>query len=510
MTKLCTAQTDEVTPSRIGLSAVGFSLRDFVRATTTARELNSLKAEPEGARHKLQPAENEKLAILRSLFIAVFAAAMLLWVALYNGYPTVFSDTGAYLLTGAFHTPLAPFRAPGYSVFTRIAGMGVSPWLIVAGQAMLVVYVLREVCVCLIGADRKLLDHCLLATVCVLAALTSLPWFVSLLMPDVFAGILFLCAFLLAYDGELSLVQRIFLSSILTISISTHTSFFPIAALFFAALLIIRLASRQKRGHPSVWMMIPWLLIPFVASACWTSAMNYRLGLGFNLSPSKNTFLMGRLFGDGLAQEFLRENCPKAEFISCQYLSNLPKSEKEFLFQHPLLQALKGHEKETTSIVRGTLLAYPVRFLISSARQTFLQFAAFRTGDEIRSNAAQYWNDGAMQLVFPRDLQAYRNSKQSRDRLLSLADAFAAIHTIVFCVSAAACILFAWTRRFSRIDNFLISAIVFLVINAAICSTLAGVYDRYQSRVGWLIPLCLVAYVCRIVAERGDLVTRLD
>jgi len=442
-----------------------------------------LDATHEGARIKLQPTENLQISGPHTLFAGALAAVLLLWVAFYNGYPTLFSDTGGYLWTGTFHVSLAPFRAPGYSVFTRIAGMGASPWFIVAAQAVIVVYVLHETCIYLIGGDRKFPDRCLLAGVCVLAALTSLPWLVSLLMPDVFAGILFLCAFLLAYSSELRLVRRIFLSLILTLSIAAHSSLFPIAALYFAALAILRLAGSRTRGLPPIRSAMPWLLVPIVAATLWTSAMNYQMGLGFRLSPSKNTFLMGRLLGDRLAADFLRENCPTTHFISCRYLSNLPRSETEFLFQHPLLRDLKGHDDEIDTIVRGTIFNYPRRFLISSARQSFLQFAALRTGDEIRSYAARDWNNGVMQMVFPGDLRAFRNARQSRDQLLKLADTVAPIHIAIFWISIAACLLFAWTRRYGRIDNFLASAIVFLIINAAVCGALAGVYDRYQSRV---------------------------
>ena len=33
-------------------------------------------------------------------------------------------------------------------------------------------------------------------------------------------------------------------------------------------------------------------------------------------------------------------------------------------------------------------------------------------------------------------------------------------------------------------------------------SIVAGVYDRYQSRVAWIMPLCLACYVCCLVKER--------
>src|SRR5258708_2651069 len=156
-----------------------------------------------------QPAGVSQIERGRQFLFAALGACLLLWVARYNGYPTVFSDTGGYLLTGAFFIPYTPFRAPGYSVFTRLTSLGISPWFTIVVQAAIVVYVLRETCNYLVGSDRKRRDYFLLASICLLAALTSLPWVVSQLMPDVFAGILFLSAFLLAFDGELRVIQKI-------------------------------------------------------------------------------------------------------------------------------------------------------------------------------------------------------------------------------------------------------------------------------------------------------------
>ena len=79
--------------------------------------------------------------------------------------------------------------------------------------------------------------------------------------------------------------------------------------------------------------------------------------------------------------------------------------------------------------------------------------------------------------------------------------AAAIVDTVVFWISAAACLFFAQTKRWERVNRFFYSAMAFLVINAAICATFAGVYDRYQSRVAWLIPLCLTGYVCCLARE---------
>jgi hypothetical protein len=423
------------------------------------------------------------------------AACALVSIALYNGYPTVFSDTGGYLLTGKFLIALAPFRAPGYAIFTRLTSMGISAWFTIVVQAAMVVYVLYETCDYLTEGDRKFADLYFLASVCVLTGLTSLPWLVSLLMPDVFAGLLFLTAFLLAFAEELKPIQRIVLAAIFTISIAAHASLLPIAVLFVVVAVILGQINRAPRVLSSTGSVLVWLLVPIIASGIGTAALNRWMGLGFKLSPSRNSFLLARLFGDGLAANYLRKNCPKEDFISCEYLSELPQTQEEFLFEHPLYLELKGHDDEMEKIVSGTIRAYPLRFAVSSAKETLLQLASLRTGDEIRTYGAREWNSNVIPLVFPGDFQAFTNGREYRDRLTPLADAAAALDATVFWLSVATCLLLARTGRFGRVNLFFYSAIAYLAINAAICATFAGVYDRYQGRVAWILPLCLTAYV---------------
>jgi hypothetical protein len=203
------------------------------------------EADLEDANCNSRLAEEKQDLGVRRFFIGALAVCALLSIALYNGYPTVFSDTGGYLLTGKYFLALPPFRAPGYALFTRLSSFGVSAWFTIAFQSVIVVYVLHAACDYLVDGDRKFADFCFLVGVFVLAGLTSLPWLVSLLMPDVFAGVLFLSAFLLAFADEMRPVHRILLAAILTISVATHTSLFPIAALFVVALLILKQLGRS-------------------------------------------------------------------------------------------------------------------------------------------------------------------------------------------------------------------------------------------------------------------------
>ena len=442
------------------------------------------------------------------------AAGLLLWVAAYNGYPTVYPDTGGYLYTGAFFIAVPPFRAPGYSIFTRLTGFGTSAWFTVAVQAIVVVTVLYETCKYVIGGESKFRDQCLLAIVCALAALTSLPWETSELMPDVFAGVAFLSAFLLAFDSRLRLAERIGLAAILAISVSAHMSLLPIGALFVAALAIARFAGWQVQGAPPARSMLAWLLVPIVVAGFWTATLNRETGLGFRLSVSGNEFLLARLFGSGLAADYLRENCPNEPFVACRHLADLPTRAEDFLFWSPLRDDMAAHGDEMAEVVRGTIAAHPLRFVLSSAEATVFQLAEFRTGDEIRASNlnAPNSNGAVIGQVFPRDVPAFSNARQPRGRMNLVTETAVVVDLAAFCLSALACVLLARRKRFARVNQLFYWTIVFLVVNAGICGSLAGVYDRYQSRVAWLVPLCLFSYVCCLVkaekALRGDGVPR--
>jgi hypothetical protein len=264
---------------------------------TIDRNITVADATSELANPQSPPTKIEQIGLRQTLVFGVAAVGLLSWIALYNGYPTIFPDTGSYLLTGVFHIAFAPFRSPGYSLFTKWTSLRISGWFTVAAQAIIVVYLLRETLASLFGGDRKFADRRLVAAAAILAALTTLPWLVSMLMPDVFAGTLFLSAYLLAFDDQLRPVRRIILASILMISVAAHTSLFPIAALCVPALFFLRTA--RPRSHvtfATAAVLAAWLLIPIIAAGYWTATLNENMGRGFTLSPSKNTFLLGRLF----------------------------------------------------------------------------------------------------------------------------------------------------------------------------------------------------------------------
>src|SRR5579872_136048 len=152
------------------------------------------------------------MATERSSAVApiLLAAASLLWPALRNGYPLVFSDTGTYLSQAIEH--YAGWDRPVfYSFFLLPLHLTITTWPAIAVQALLTVYTFHLV-------HRALWPDAspwrLLPIVLLLAITTSLPWFVAQLMPDVFTGLLVLVLALLIFRPEcLSIRERLFLAA---------------------------------------------------------------------------------------------------------------------------------------------------------------------------------------------------------------------------------------------------------------------------------------------------------
>src|SRR5471032_1914805 len=69
---------------------------------------------------------------------------MFLSVAIWNGFPLIFYDTGAYVLEGLGHIFLVE-RAPVYAELLFLAGGAFSLWPIIILQALMTSYLILEV-----------------------------------------------------------------------------------------------------------------------------------------------------------------------------------------------------------------------------------------------------------------------------------------------------------------------------------------------------------------------------
>src|SRR5438128_10140745 len=135
---------------------------------------------------------------------AVLAGALVMtWPALYNRFPLLYPDSMSYLEDGALVARalfLHKFSADyGGRSFIYCLGIlpfhwNVTPWPIVALQALLTAYVIWLVVRSILPRQTAMRYQVLVA---LLSLLTSLSWFVSLIMPDILGPVQYLCIYLL-------------------------------------------------------------------------------------------------------------------------------------------------------------------------------------------------------------------------------------------------------------------------------------------------------------------------
>src|SRR5581483_8490703 len=133
-----------------------------------------------------------------SVWVWIGAAAipvMLLGPALWNGYPLLQSDTGGYLARW-YEGYLVPSRSTVFGLYLHF-GEASGFWINIAIQALATLWLL-QLTLRVFGLLRPMR---LLAVSVVLILTTALPWLVSMLLTDIFAGLSVLSLFILVVYG---------------------------------------------------------------------------------------------------------------------------------------------------------------------------------------------------------------------------------------------------------------------------------------------------------------------
>jgi hypothetical protein len=125
--------------------------------------------------------------------VSLFGLLALLLPALVNGFPLVFADTGGYLAR-PFESEFALNRSALYGAFLA-AGLPSNFWFNLLVQGAITSWVLF-IALRIYGLESPLAFFAVIALLCVV---TSLPWYVSQLMPDIFLPVAVLAAYLLAF-----------------------------------------------------------------------------------------------------------------------------------------------------------------------------------------------------------------------------------------------------------------------------------------------------------------------
>lgn len=443
------------------------------------------------------PSAPLSLPLIEAVAIAALCP-ILLAIALWNGFPITFFDTGAYILQGMGHV-FVPERGAVYSLFLNYAGGEASLWWVVVVQAILTSFVLVQFARAEVPQTSL---WQLLRLVAALTVFTAMAWYAGQLEPDIFTGVTVLCVWLLAFRLEqLGVVRAVLVFLVGAFAIASHPSHLGLGAGLAGAVVLYRLAPavwRNRSVLPQATASIPVMCFAFGLSL--VLAANYSLTHRVFVSRSGPVFVFARMMQDGLVKRFLDEECPTEKIWSpkyklCKFRHQLPTNADAYLWEtnsiFTKLGRFHGSVVESGRIVDEIVKRYPLAVAVEVLKNAAVQFGYFTTGDGIEP---QEWVlNTEFERFIPSQMHAYTSARQQRDEFYFLPLTILHVSVAVLSLAALGWLLLTAIRRRDW-GGLTLPAFVLLALmgNALICGALSGPHGRYQSRLIWLPTFVLL------------------
>ncbi|MEP6475403.1 MAG: hypothetical protein ABJC74_16875, partial [Gemmatimonadota bacterium] len=428
-------------------------------------------------------------ASTRSTLAVLASTLLLLGAAIWNRFPLTFWDTRAYLVHSVTLAPRLD-RVIGYSLFIRAWSWTGSLWSVVAVQSGALAWLLWLVARLVL---RRPDPFRFVVTVGLLAALSALPWIAGQLMPDIFTPILVLALFGLIVGAiRIRRGEQVLLAVTIAIAAAVHVTH----AVFGVMLIVVLMLTNWPncRSRPSQLRSALLGLLAIGAGLGGMLGFNYSRNHRWELVGGGSAFLLAHLVESGAASRLLDEHCGERAYALCPYRASLPMTTDELLWQdrlpfHPFEQ-LEVTQRETHRLLLDSWREHPGQQLAVGFEYSLGALSRFGTGEGLDSLALPGL-DSAVALVAPGDRPALAASRQQHDQVP--VSRLRAIDTPVgwaFLLAALAVVIVALSRggrwRADRSVQFLVTALLSVVLYAVLCGNTSGIYDRYESRLVWL------------------------
>lgn len=416
-----------------------------------------------------------------NIITILLGGALLIWPALWNGYPLLYSDTHVFITqpTPGYFNWDKPFI---YGPWMLLAHAWQSLWGVVLVQGVLLsqlVWLTQQT----LGYVSPL-RHLFICVV--LSLLTGASWFVSLVMPDIFSGMVVLSIFVLGFSKKITKTMTGWVSLLGALAIAVHLSHLVIAA----ACLLVVLVFRWRRF---AFAMLP-LLIALVALVGTSMYAFNKVAV----SPFGSVFMLARMSADGNVKSVLEKYCPEKTWHLCAWTERLAKDSDSFMWDangpvwtHP--GGPIGLAPEASEIVALTVRARPWHVLWSATQNTITQLTMVKLGDTINSDWLDLTVAKSVETFFSsEELARYKSAKQVQGTMLERVSFVSTVGTatvlIGFLMSVYG-LLYAWRRRQWTVLALIAMIWIGVLANAFATGGLSKPHYRYQTRIAWLLVL---------------------
>jgi putative flippase GtrA len=341
---------------------------------------------------------------------------------------------------------------------------------------------------------------------------TPLTFFISFMMPDVFASFLIVgLATLIGFWDSLRGRDQLILFAIVLYSAVTHTSHLLLLiglGSIFALMFVFKERNLAFLGSHGRRLII--LLALMLTSVLGQFAFSYGTRYTIGVVPLQPPFAMARLIADGPGYQFLRKHCATKPYVVCRYLKRLPTPSDTFLWSNDPKEGIynvadirtrTALSSEQTRFVIDVLRFDPIGVITTATNNFIRQFLMIGL-DELFLNTQRL---DSFEARLPAHYFAgmLHSRLALRDWILGLLNSW---YSVIYYLSMFTFILVwavgSWVRFPNKSDIFpqpewtylLTITAAGIIINAAICGILSEPASRYQTRVAWipLFVLCLI------------------
>ncbi len=423
----------------------------------------------------------------------IISCTAFLLPALWNGFALVFFDTGGYL-DRVITMSTYPGRSFFYGFFLWATSFGWwFFWGPIAVQSLLCFWMIHLTLRCHHLPAGPFVTTCFCLG---LSLLTGISWYASQLMPDILVPLAILAMGLLGFHWQkLRVFERVGVSVTALLGITSHNSCLALAIGLLLVISMIRSIVNRQHWPVATTVLPPVAVV--IAGLLLIPTVNLSVSGRATYASGGPVFLFARFVQAGIAQRWLADHCPVANFKLCKLQKRLPKTSNDFLWaRNSPLQDMGGWtgtlaNNEFGHVVDESVLDYPNSVIRTSLDAATRQFFMIDTGEGM--DCYQDYTRKVFSSLPPPVAGSFNTARQQRNMISQHAlNDLNHIHVPVAYLSILGLIIIiVWGIKVSRPDFAGFAAFIFLALlgNAFICGALSSPFNRYQSRVVWLATL---------------------
>jgi hypothetical protein len=316
-------------------------------------------------------------------------------------------------------------------------------------------------------------------------------------MPDAWAAPAVLALHLLAWHSDrLTTLERVTMTAIVAFAGASHMATLVLLTGLSVLHCAAWLLAGKTRGAP--------VGLLFAAGAAWAGlvvllAANLFVAGRLAVTPGGDVFLFARLTESGIVGKVLAEECPRENWLLCNFKNDLPSTANAFLWDadSPLYK-IGGWDDPRTTREIGAIMAQSVRahsldHVENAIALTARQLVTVGIGDSMARIYSSHapWTIGKYAPWLTRPYQVARQQRGDIDLAQWSAWVVSPISIAGLCALPLVA-MFSWRRGYYREATLPAMVFIALLVNASVCSVVSGPYGRYQARLAWLAPFASI------------------